>query len=293
MEVRSGIEKSKSAPIIDDITGNGVERSIMDQLERLLWFYVLPIAISFGVALLMYRLSEPIARRVVPMWALSRRRRKRTALQQKAREETLISLVAGIMTVIAVLVASFVSLAQFISVDTLVWMIGLFGAGLGFSAKPFISDYMTGIAFIADDIFDVGEKVEILEIEGVVEAVTLRMTTVRGLNGEVYIIPNGEIRTVRNFSRGRYTPVRVTVRVPSSQLSQTIPILEQLGQTALDELPDLLEPWKVLVEEARVGQNTELTLVSKATFGKGAELRPHMLAWVQEHLQETGIQVVE
>jgi len=180
----------------------------MFQLQRIAIYYLLPIVGAFAVAFLLQYLSEPLTRRLMPKPHTAKQ--IKTPEQHAARRETLIGLVSGTITGTAYLIASFTALAQFISVDTLVWMIGLFGAGLGFSAKPFISDYMTGIAFISDDTFDIGEKVEINSIEGVVESVDLRMTRLRGINGEAYIIPNGEIRTVRNFSRGRFTPVKVS-----------------------------------------------------------------------------------
>lgn len=262
----------------------------MSELERILVFYVLPIAAAFGSAFVLHWVSVSVARWFIPVGRLTRRR-VRTETQQTARHQTLVTLLAGIISGMGFLVAAFVGLAQFVAVDTLVWMVGLFGAGFGFSAKPFIADYMQGITFITDDVFDVGEKVEILEIEGVVEAITLRLTTLRGMSGEVYTIPNGEIRTVRNFSRGRFTPVRVTVHVPATELERVIPILEELGQQAPVELPDLLEPWQVLTEAGELGTHTELTLVSKATFGRGAATRPHMLALVQRTLAEHEIEL--
>ncbi len=262
----------------------------MSEFERIAVFYLLPIISAFGSAVVLHWLSVPISRWFIPIGRLTRRR-IRTEAQQTARHETLVTLLAGIISGTGFVVAMFVALAQFISVDTLVWMIGLFGAGFGFSAKPFIGDYMQGFTFITDDVFDVGEKVEILEIEGVVETITLRLTTLRGVNGEAYTIPNGEIRTVRNFSRGRYTPIRVTVRVPSNELERVIPILEELGEHAPIELPDLLEPWQVITEAGQLGSQTELTLVSKATFGRGASIRPRVLAMVQRSLAEHQIEL--
>ena len=262
----------------------------MAVIERIAVFYVLPIMAAFGGAFVLHWVSDYVARWLMPFGRLARRS-TRNEIQQAARHETLVTLVSGIMSVTGFVVAIFVTLAQFVAVDTLVWLVGFLATGFGFSAKPFIADYLQGIAFLANDVFDVGEKVEIMAIEGVVEDISLRLTTLRGINGEVYTIPNGEIRTVRNFSRGEYTPIRVTVHVPSGELSRVIPILEELGQEAPTQLPDLLEPWKVIAQEGQLGTHTRLMLVSKAVFGKGATTRPRILALVQRTLAENEVEL--
>lgn len=256
-------------------------------IRPILAFYVLPILIPFLIAYLVHILSEQIARRLIPIGRLARHRQ--TKAQRQARRQTLLSLVSALITSVAFLVAFLAALAPIVGLDSLIWMVGLFGAGIGFSAKPFIGDVMTGMMFILEADFDVGEKIEISGIEGVVEEINLRTTQLRGDEGEVYIIPNGEIRAVRNFSRGRFTPIRVKIRVPSTRLKRAVGLLEDMGAVAVQDLPNLLEPWRVIAEDATMSDTTELTLISQAKFGTGAELRPRLLAYVQDHLQEAGI----
>jgi hypothetical protein len=54
-----------------------------------------------------------------------------------------------------------------------------------------------------------------------------------------------------------------------------------------------LEPWRVINETGTLGAHTELTLLAKASFGQAAELRPHLLALVQERLTEAGITLAD
>jgi hypothetical protein len=54
-----------------------------------------------------------------------------------------------------------------------------------------------------------------------------------------------------------------------------------------------LEPWKIISETGTIGQQTELTLVAKARFGKAAEMRPRLLTFVQEKLSEADIPLAE
>jgi small conductance mechanosensitive channel len=171
--------------------------------------------------------------------------------------------------------------------------VGLFSAAFGLGARPVISDILVGISFLFEDTFAVGEKVEILGMEGVIESINLRTTWMRSPTGELYTIPNGEIRTVRNFSRGRFSVTSVTFSIPAEALENTLEILTSLGQEAMLRLPNLLEPWQVLSESGTLGPHTELTILAKARFGKAAEMRPRLLALIHENLNEAGIHLTQ
>jgi small-conductance mechanosensitive channel len=267
----------------------------MEQMTGLLLFYQsLPalaqkwvnILVFFLLAWLLSRVAGIISRRVIHLGGLASHR------SSPERQKTLYGLVRGIITVTFFIVAVLLSLSQFIETTTLIWIIGLFGAGFGLSARPLISDVMAGTSFIFEDTFAVGEKVEILNIEGVIEAITLRTTWLRAPSGELYTIPNGDIRIVRNFSRGRFSVANVILKIPSSDLQRTIPLLENLGKEAMDGLPNLIEPWRVINETGVIGQTAELTLLAKARFGLAAEMRPRLLALVHKALDEENIELV-
>lgn len=111
---------------------------------------------------------------------------------------------------------------------------------------------------------------EVLDVEGVVERVSLRTTSIRAPTGELYVVPNGEIRVVRNFSRGRFSMANVRVKVAASDLGKALPILEELAEEAVS----LLEPWRVISGTGAIGQQAELTLVARARFGKRRRCGP-------------------
>ncbi len=254
-----------------------------------LWSDVLHIGIYFLLAYLVYRLSGRLARRVLRIGSLANKRRELRAERQK----TLLSLVASAITFLSVVTAVLLSLSLFVDGETLVWLVGLFAAAFGLGARPLVSDYLTGVGFLFEDTFDVGEKVDILGNEGVVETVNLRTTTLRSPSGEIFVVPNGEIRIVRNFSRGRFSPATVSIKLNAEDLSKAIPILEDLGKEALLLLPNLLEPWQIISQSGSLGQQTELTLVAKAKYAKGAEMRPRLLALVHERLNEAEIHLAD
>ena len=264
--------------------------SIITILTATSWWAIgLRVLFFFLVAWLIHRLSGRLARRIVRISYLAPRGQP----VRPERQSTLHSVIASAIGSLAFVAAILATLGQFVDLDTLVWVVGLFSAAFGLGARPLISDLLAGFGLIFEDTFAVGEKVEILDVAGVVEAVNLRTTLIRAPSGELYVMPNGEIRVVRNFSRGRFSLLTVKIKVPSAELSRTLPQLEALGKEALTLLPNLLEPWTVLSESGVVGQHTELTLLAKAWFGKAADMRPRLLALLQEQLAEAGIELLD
>lgn len=241
------------------------------------------------MAWLLHRLGKHLAKRLIYLDRFNRRRE----MLRPERLTTLQGLLSSAFSFLLFAIATLLTLSLFIAPDTLIWVIGLFSAAFGLGLRPLISDYLTGISFIFEDTFDVGEKIEMpgIEVQGVIEAVNLRTTVVRGTSGEQYIVPNGEVRVVRNFSRGRFSIANVTLKIPSQHLNQTIRILEQLGPDAVILLPNLLEPWHIITETGTMGQNVELTLVAKARYGHAAEMRPRLLGLVHERLANEGVEL--
>jgi moderate conductance mechanosensitive channel len=253
------------------------------------WGRPLLIIVFFLLAYFIHRLAGRMANRFVHLNRFSGEKRQ----WRPERRETLKGLSASIITFLAFGAAALFSLSLYIDTETLVWMVGLFSAAFGLGARPLISDFLTGIGFIFEDTFDVGEKIELPTIgsgiEGVIERVNLRTTMVRAPTGELYTVPNGEIRLVRNFSRGRFSVADIKLKIAATDLQRALPILEELAIEAISLLPNLLEPWQVIYPDGEISQHTEIILTAKARFGQAAEMRRKLIPLVQERLEEAEI----
>jgi moderate conductance mechanosensitive channel len=246
----------------------------------------------FLLAWLIYLLARLMARIVIFIGRLPSRKK----LSQE-RLHTLESLFASGIRIAALAAAAVATISQFVDAATVVWVIGLLSAGFGLAARPIISDMMTGISFIFENTFSVGEKVQLSQplmiIEGVIETISLRTTWVRAPTGDLYAIPNGEIRIIRNFSRGSFSMVSITLNLSSEMLDKALPILNELGKENCREIADILEPWQIINKTGKIGQQTELTLLARSRLGKAADLRPRLLAQVHERLRENGIELLD
>ncbi len=78
---------------------------------------------------------------------------------------------------------------------------GIIGIALGFGAQSLVKDFLSGVFMILEDQFGVGDIIDIGEATGTVEAVSLRVTRLRDINGTVWYVPNGEIMRVGNQSQ--------------------------------------------------------------------------------------------
>jgi small conductance mechanosensitive channel len=246
------------------------------------------IGIYFISAGLMSIILRYMARQIIKIGRLAPNRRK----PRIERQKTVKNLVSNALTVLAFCIALFLSLSVFIKPDTLAWIVGLFSAAFGLGISPLVKDYLAGLGFIFEDTFAVGEKIELpgnYPLEGVIEAINLRTTLLRAISGELYVVPNGEIRTVRNFSRGNFSLANITLKILSSDIGKAVAILEPLGKEAVFLLPNLIEPWLVISPNGVIGQYTELSLVAKARFAKAAEMRTRLLELVHERLDQEGI----
>ena len=85
--------------------------------------------------------------------------------------------------------------------NTLIASAGVLGVAVGLGAQTLIRDFIAGLFMLLEDQYGVGDEVDILDVEGVVESVGLRITTVRAKDGTLWFLRNGEILKLGNRSK--------------------------------------------------------------------------------------------
>ena len=113
-------------------------------------------------------------------------------------------------------------IAGFMSLDTIGFNLapllasaGIAGIAIGLAAQTIVKDMLNGFLILIEGQFSVGDTVRLAGVTGVVEALTLRRTTVRDGDGTLYVIPNSQITTVANLNAG-YSIATVNVSVDFS-----------------------------------------------------------------------------
>jgi small conductance mechanosensitive channel len=88
-----------------------------------------------------------------------------------------------------------------INLGPLVASAGIAGVAIGFGAQSLVKDFLAGLFMLAEDQYGVGDIIDVGEAKGKVEAVGLRTTRLRDVEGTVWHVPNGQITRVGNKSQ--------------------------------------------------------------------------------------------
>ncbi len=170
---------------------------------------------------------------------------------------------------------------------------GVLGLAIGFGAQTLVKDVVSGVFFLLDDAFRVGEYIDVGGTEGTVEKILIRSLQLRGATGPVHIVPYGSMSMLTNMSRDWVT-MKLKFTVPfDTDLEKVRKIFKKIGQQ-LQEVPeyaeDLISPFKSQggVDVTDVG----IVVRGKFTTKPGGQwgLRKEIYTRVQRAFEENGIE---
>jgi moderate conductance mechanosensitive channel len=120
-----------------------------------------------------------------------------------AEVKTMSGVIRATGVAIIALIAGFMSLdAIGFNLAPLLASAGIAGVAIGLAAQTIVKDMLNGFLILVEGQFTVGDTVRVAGVNGVVETLTLRHTSVRDSDGTLYMIPNSQIATVANLSSG-------------------------------------------------------------------------------------------
>ncbi len=169
---------------------------------------------------------------------------------------------------------------------------GVVGLAVGFGAQTLVKDIVSGLFFLADDAFRVGETINAGGTQGAVEKISLRSLRLRHHEGLVHTIPYGEIPQVTNYSRD-WAILKLRFRVPfDTDVNKVKKIFKKIGAEMLEDPvigPDFLQPFK----SQGVAEVDENGMVVRGKFmakpGKQFTIRKEVFVRVQKAFEEAGI----
>ncbi|MET0931744.1 MAG: mechanosensitive ion channel family protein [Aeromicrobium sp.] len=156
--------------------------------------------------------------------------------RRQQRAETMGSLLKSAATGIILAIVTMSVLSKLgINIAPIIASAGIVGVALGFGAQNLVKDFLSGIFMILEDQYGVGDSVDLGEANGTVEAVGLRVTRLRDVNGTVWYVRNGEILRVGNQSQNwARTVLDVTVSY-ETDLDRVQEILQQVATSTYEE----------------------------------------------------------
>ncbi|WP_020661140.1 mechanosensitive ion channel family protein [Amycolatopsis benzoatilytica] len=170
---------------------------------------------------------------------------------------------------------------------------GIVGVALGFGAQNLVKDFLSGMFMMIEDQYGVGDVVDIGPATGTVEAVGLRITTLRDLKGTVWYVRNGEVLRVGNSSQGFAVAV---VDVPlgySADVDRATGVLSSAATRAVESealSANVLEPPEMLGVEQVTPEGIVLRLTVKVRPGKQWAVQRKLRGELLGALEEAGFE---
>ncbi|MEU6303930.1 mechanosensitive ion channel family protein [Streptomyces chartreusis] len=163
--------------------------------------------------------------------------------RRRQRSQAIGSVLRSVASFLIMGTAALMVLATFeINLAPLLASAGVAGVAIGFGARNLVTDFLSGVFMILEDQYGVGDSIDAGVASGEVIEVGLRVTKLRGDNGEIWYVRNGEVKRIGNLSQGWSTAgVDVTVR-SSEDLDRVREVVGEVAERMSKE-----EPWNELL----------------------------------------------
>jgi small-conductance mechanosensitive channel len=170
---------------------------------------------------------------------------------------------------------------------------GVVGLAIGFGAQTLVKDIVSGMFFLVDDAFRLGEYIDVGSVRGTVEKISIRSLRLRHHRGALHTIPYGEIQHLTNHSRD-WVIMKLEFQVPAdTDLTKVKKIFKQIGaELKADPVmgPNLIDTFK----SQGVLRIEDSVMVLRGKFmakpGEQFVIRREVFQRVQEAFEANGIQ---
>ncbi len=210
-----------------------------------------------------------------------------------SRLSTLLPLFANFLFILIATIAIIIILSEMgVDVTPLFAGAGIVGLAIGFGAQTLVRDILSGVFFLVDDAFRQGEYIDVGEVKGTVESISLRSMQLRHHLGPLNTIPFGEIKNVQNFSRDwvmMKLPLRLTYETDAEKVRK---LINNYGKELLKD-PQVGEDFLQPLKSQGVIQMDESAMIMRVKFmtKPGAQwvIRRKVLNGIRELFEKEGI----
>ncbi|MEU7042890.1 mechanosensitive ion channel family protein [Streptomyces varsoviensis] len=171
---------------------------------------------------------------------------------------------------------------------------GVAGVAIGFGARNLVTDFLSGVFMILEDQYGVGDEIDAGVATGTVIEVGLRVTKLRGPNGAIWYVRNGEVKRIGNLSQGWSTAeVDVTLRY-DEDLDRARTVIAAAGEDMAKEAPwdeSLWEPVEVMGLDSVTLDSVVVRVQAKTMPGKAPAVERELRWRIKQALDAEGIRL--
>ncbi len=208
------------------------------------------------------------------------------------KADTLSTLLISILryTVYFIIIVNILALFN-VKMESVLAVAGVGGIAVGFGAQSLVKDIISGFFILLEDQFGVGDIVNLQSKTGTVEELGLRTTRIRSFDGDVHIIPNGEIRIVTNMTK-QFKRAVVDIHVSYEQnLDQVLKIIRSIAESAYEQVPGMLAKPEILGVQELGSSSVVIRMYADCNIKENWAVERELRKRIKDTFQEMGIEI--
>ena len=254
------------------------------------WFSFIELLIKIvfiiAISVLVIHVGKYIIRRIFKI------KLKGPIRKEERREQTLLKLLENALSYVISFSAILAILQEFnIDVKGLLAGAGVLGLAVGFGAQSLVKDVISGFFILFEDQFSVGDYVKIGTAEGTVEEIGLRTTKIKNFTGELFILPNGTIAQVINYSLKNSLAI-VDVTIPfESGIEKVEKSIDAFLKSMSKDNPDLLGKPKLIGAHDFTEDAVIERIIVETLPMRHFDIARNISMGIKKHLEQEGIEI--
>ncbi|MBX4900793.1 mechanosensitive ion channel family protein [Rhizobium bangladeshense] len=215
--------------------------------------------------------------------------------RRRLRIRTLLPILRNFLMILFVAIAIMMALSSLgIEIGPLIAGAGVVGVAIGFGAQTVVKDVISGVFYLLDDAFRVGEYIQSGSYKGTVESFSLRSVKLRHHRGAVFIVPFSELGAIQNMSRD-WVIEKMTITVTyDSDIEKARKIIKKIGLELFED-PEFkattIEPLKMQGIDSLGDSGLLLRMKVMTLPGQQFTLKRRALRMIHEAFHENGIKL--
>jgi small conductance mechanosensitive channel len=212
-----------------------------------------------------------------------------------ARAEAIQNVLGSVVGTIIWVIAGLIALGELnINLGPLIAGAGVLGVALGFGAQTLVRDFLAGMFIVIEDQFGVGDTVDLQDVAGTVEEVSLRSSKIRDVGGVLWTVSNGEIVKAGNATKG-WSRSKIDVAVAyESDIRRAMALVLEVAEAMRQDDEwriDIIEPPEMWGVEALAIDGVTVRLVVKTRPGRQYVVTRELQLRIKEAFEAEGIEI--
>ncbi|MGH6861933.1 MAG: mechanosensitive ion channel domain-containing protein [Phyllobacterium sp.] len=215
------------------------------------------------------------------------------ALARSGRLMTLLPILRNFLAAFIIAIAAMMILSGLgVEIGPLIAGAGIFGVAIGFGSQSLVKDVISGVFYMTDDAFRVGEYIQSGSYKGTVESFSIRSVKLRHHRGPIFTVPFGSLGAVQNMSRDWVIDKFLISVTYDTDIAKVKKVVKGVGAKLLEDAefgPQIIETVKMKGVETFGDYGINLSFAMMTKPGHQSTIRRRAYAMIREAFAENGI----